>query len=117
MDLALNPTNSADNAPDLAKYADAAQPYAGLSQGSAAARPAQQAKPSAARPEGAKGKGKEKAAAVVRVPRGNDVDSITRSIMAMVGPAALCGSCATSRVVIIRGLLLTEGAGKMSQDM
>ena len=84
VDLELNPTSSAENPPDLARFTDAAQPYVQASQGSAGAVPA---KHSALKSE-SKGKGKEHAAPVNKVPRGDDVDRITQSIMAKVGFSA-----------------------------
>jgi hypothetical protein len=101
VDLAANPATSADNPPDLAQYADAAQPYAGASQSNAGAAAVSRAKPSAARPEAAKGKRKDQAAAtVIRIPRGDDVDSITRSILAKVSPGALCYIWRCPRVAV-----------------
>lgn len=84
VDLTANPATSADSPPDLAQYADAAQPYGAPDQSAGAG--VLKATNLSARPDAVKGKRKEQAAkpAVVSVPRGDDVDGIALNIIAKV---------------------------------
>ena len=83
VDLTANRATSGDSPPDLAQYADAAQPY-GAAGGSAGVP---EATNSSAKADVVKGKRKIEPAAkpvVVSVPRGDDVDAITLNIIAKV---------------------------------